>query len=105
MNSTVMWAVSQATFMRRMHITGLLYLHDNNGWASGGFLSDSLIGGMVDSGSQQQWLSRNCNWNGWRGSNWNIVFAGIPKGILHTPPEITGCIMVVIASKPPGITV
>ncbi|MCX4347000.1 MAG: sialidase [Lachnospiraceae bacterium] len=79
-NSTVMWAVSQATFMRRMHITGLLYLHDNNGWASGGFLSDSLIGGMVDSGSQQQWLSRNCNWNGWRGSNWNIVFAGIPKG-------------------------
>lgn len=79
-NSTVMWAVSQATFMRRMHITGLLYLHDNNGWASGGFLSDSLIGGMVDSGSQQQWLSRNCDWNGWRGSNWNIVFAGIPKG-------------------------
>lgn len=79
-NSTVMWAVSQATFMRRVHITGLLYLHDNNGWASGGFLSDSLIGGMVDSGSQQQWLSRNCNWNGWRGSNWNIVFAGIPKG-------------------------
>lgn len=84
-NSTVMWAVSQATFMRRMHITGLLYLHDNNGWASGGFLSDSLIGGMVDSGSQQQWLSRNCNWNGWRGSNWNIVFAGIPKG--KTPVE------------------
>ncbi len=79
-NSTVMWAVSQATFMRRMHITGLLYLHDNNGWASGGFLSDSLVGGMVDSGSQQQWLSRNCNWNGWRGSNWNIVFAGIEKG-------------------------
>lgn len=79
-NSTVMWAVSQATFMRRMHITGLLYLHDANGWASGGFLSDSLVGGMVDSGSQQQWLSRNCDWNGWRGSNWNIVFAGIPKG-------------------------
>lgn len=79
-NSTVMWAVSQATFMRRVNITGLLYLHDNNGWASGGFLSDSLIGGMVDSGSQQQWLSRNCNWNGWRGSNWNIVFAGIEKG-------------------------
>ena len=75
--SNTVWAVSQATFMRRVHIQGNLYLHDENGWASGGFLSDSLVDRIVDSGSQQQWLSRNCNWNKWMGENWNMVFAGI----------------------------
>ncbi len=75
--SNTVWAVSQATSMRRMHIEGNLYLHDQNGWASGGFLSDALVDGIVDSGSQQQWLSRNCNWTKWMGQNWNMVFAGI----------------------------
>ncbi len=83
--SNTMWAVSQATFMRRVNIDGALYLHDNYGWASGGFLADSNIELMVDSGSQQQWLSRNCEWGSWMGDNWNIVFCGIgragaPKG-------------------------
>ena len=54
-----MWAVSQATDMRRVQVDGALYLHDNYGWASGGFLANSNITSMVDSGSQQQWLSRN----------------------------------------------
>ncbi len=77
--SNTMWAVSQATFMRRINIDGALYLHDNYGWASGGFLADSNIELMVDSGSQQQWLSRNCEWNSWIGDNWNIVFCGIGR--------------------------
>lgn len=75
--SDTVWAVSQATSMRRVHIEGSLYLHDDYGWASGGFLADSLVDRMVDSGSQQQWLSRNCNWKIWMGENWNMVFAGI----------------------------
>lgn len=79
-DSNTMWAVSQATFMRRVHIAGSLYLHDEYGWASGGFLSDSVVDGIVDSGSQQQWLSRNCDWEKWLGENWNIVFAGIEPG-------------------------
>ncbi|WP_051226819.1 hypothetical protein [Butyrivibrio sp. MC2013] len=79
-NDDVMWAVSQATFMRRMQINGNLALHDNYGWASGGFLADSVIDGIADSGSQQQWLSRNCDWKMWTGDNWNIVFAGIADG-------------------------
>jgi hypothetical protein len=33
-------------------------LHQNRGWASGGWISDSLIDGNTDSGSQQQWISR-----------------------------------------------
>lgn len=76
----VMWAVSQATFMRNMHIQGALRLHDENGWSSGGFLSNSKIDMLTDSGSQQQWLSRNCDWKAWMGQNWNMVFAGIAEG-------------------------
>lgn len=78
--SNTMWAVSQATFMRRVHIEGALSLHDNYGWASGGFLADSLIDLATDSGSQQQWLSRNCDWKAWIGDNWNMVFAGLEEG-------------------------
>ena len=78
--NNVMWAVSQATFMRRMQINGNLALHDNFGWASGGFLADSVVDGVVDSGSQQQWLSRNCTWKMWVNENWNIVFLGIEDG-------------------------
>ena len=78
--SNTMWAVSQATFMRRMQIDGALYLHDNYGWCSGGFLADSNIDLMTDSGTQQQWLSRNCNWKQWMGKNWNMVFQGIEPG-------------------------
>lgn len=76
----VTWAVSQATFMRRVHIGKTLYLHDSYGWASGGFLSNSRVELAVNSGSQQQWLSRNCDWSTWMGENWNIVFAGIEEG-------------------------
>jgi len=31
----------------------------------------------VDSGSQQQWFSRNAEWGSWKGANWNMVFVGI----------------------------
>ncbi len=76
----VTWAVSQATFMRRVHIGKTIYLHDSHGWASGGFLADSRVELAVNSGTQQQWLSRNCDWNTWIGENWNMVFAGIEEG-------------------------
>lgn len=76
----VTWAVSQATFMRRVHLEKTMYLHDSYGWASGGFLSNSKVELAVNSGSQQQWLSRNCDWSTWMGENWNIVFAGIEEG-------------------------
>lgn len=43
MNIDTLWAVSQATSMRRVQVNGSLYLHDDYGWASGGFLADSKI--------------------------------------------------------------
>ena len=52
------WSVSQAAPFRRMHIRGNLLLTDN-GWASGGFIADSVVDGWVDPLGQQQWLSRN----------------------------------------------
>ena len=98
LGSNTMWAVSQATFMRRVQVDGALFLHDNYGWCSGGFLADSNTELMTDSGSQQQRLSRNCSWKSWMGENWNMVFVGTKEGenprgtwpaIPYTTVEIT----------------
>ena len=89
---TMQWAVSQAAPMRRMHVRGNLVLHQMHGWASGGWMSDTLVDGTVDSGSQQQWISRNSQWARWTGANWNMVFVGIdnpPPGAWPTPSYTT----------------
>ena len=75
------WAVSQGTALRRVHVKGDLNLWDG-GWSSGGFIADCLIDGRVNSGSQQQWLSRNAQWGSWTGGSWNMVFVGVVN-----PPE------------------
>jgi len=72
----MMWAVSQAAPMRRTHIQGDLHL-SSGGWSSGGFLADCKIDGTVFSGSQQQYLSRNTQWDRWSGGVWNMVFVGV----------------------------
>ena len=68
------WAVSQATFMRRVHLIGndaVLWLWALGpapgfvtGFSSGGFIADSSFDGVVDSGSQQQFLTRNVSLKG-----------------------------------------
>jgi hypothetical protein len=70
------WAVSQAAPMRRTLIRGDLQLWSGKGGASGGFMADSRIDGVVKSGSQQQWFSRNSGWKEWTDVNWNMVFVG-----------------------------
>ena len=72
------WAVSQAVPFRRMHVRGDIVLHQNGGWASGGWMCDTLVDGNVGAGPQQQWISRNSEWGSWTGSNWNMVFIGVP---------------------------
>jgi len=46
------WAVSQGTSLRRVHLKGDLNLWDR-GWSSGGFIADSKIEGQINSGTQQ----------------------------------------------------
>jgi hypothetical protein len=81
------WAVSQATYLRRFHVKGELWLYDfmtpgPNNWSSGGFIADSLIDVQVRSGSQQQFLTRNTNMTKWVGGVWNMVFVG-DEGAYH----------------------
>ena len=83
------WAVSQAVAFRRMHVRGDMVLNEQHGWASGGWMSDTVVDGRVNSGTQQQWISRNTEWGSWAGSNWNMVFVGVnrpPEGEWPQPP-------------------
>lgn len=73
----VIWSVSQATSLRKIKINGNLTLSYAGSASSGGFLADSYVTGTVNSGSQQQWLSRDTKWGGWNGGLWNMCFAGI----------------------------
>ncbi|MEU6541458.1 adenylyl cyclase [Streptomyces sp. NPDC047000] len=100
------WAVAQAAPMRRVHVKGNMNLMPSppgNGWSSGGFLADSVVDGDINSGSQQQWLSRNDTIGSWTGSNWNMVFVGVqgaPSTSFPTPPYTTVEHTPVIREKP-----
>lgn len=86
--SDTTWAVSQGVSLRAVDITGNLFLHDSGGYASGGMLADSRISGQVNSGSQQQWLSRNCEWGSWSGNVWNMCFSGVNKPPTGSYPSV-----------------
>ncbi|WP_037912194.1 hypothetical protein [Actinacidiphila yeochonensis] len=100
------WAVAQAGPLRRVHVKGNMNLMPSppgNGWSSGGFLADSVVDGQIDSGSQQQWLSRNDTIGSWTGSNWNMVFVGVegaPATSFPTPPYTTVDRTPVVREKP-----
>jgi hypothetical protein len=97
------WAVSQAVPFRRMHVRGNILLHQHSGWASGGWMSDDLIDGNVGAGPQQQWISRNTEWNSWTGANWNMVFVGVPHppaGDWPQPPYTKIAETPVVREKP-----
>jgi hypothetical protein len=96
------WSVSQAAPYRRMHVRGNLALSDG-GWSSGGFIADSKIDGQIQSGSQQQFLTRNSQMGSWSGSNWNQVFVGSPGAPAQsfpTPPYTTIGSAPAVAEKP-----
>jgi hypothetical protein len=79
---TEFWAVSQAAPMRRVDISGgtmsfMDYCSAGPQFASGGFVADSqFTGGTIVNGSQQQFIVRNSNLDGWTNGVWNQVFAG-----------------------------
>ncbi|HOU39651.1 MAG TPA: adenylyl cyclase [Promineifilum sp.] len=84
------WAVSQASPMRRVNITGgnltlMDYCTAGPQYASGGFIADSQTGYIIN-GSQQQFLVRNSIIGGWSNGVWNVVFSGV----LGAPPNSFG---------------
>jgi len=102
-NGTMQWAVSQAVPFRRMHVMGSMVLHQNGGWASGGWMSDTLVDGNVGAGPQQQWISRNSEWGSWTGANWNMVFVGVvhaPEGEWPKPPYTKVAQTPIVREKP-----
>jgi hypothetical protein len=81
--TTEFWAVSQAAPMRRVAVNGLTSLMDycsaGPQFASGGFIADSsFTGSSITNGSQQQFIVRNTNIDGWSNGVWNQVFSGDP---------------------------
>jgi len=102
-SGTMQWAVSQAISFRRMHVKGDMVLNQKHGWASGGWMSDTVVDGKVNSGTQQQWISRNTEWGSWTGSNWNMVFVGVirpPEGEWPQPPYTKIAEVPVVREKP-----
>ncbi len=92
---TDFWAVSQAAPMRRVNITGgnlslMDYCNGSPDYASGGFIADSSFsGGTVINGSQQQFIVRNSNLDGWSNGVWNQVFSGDIGAPPTTFPPVT----------------
>lgn len=75
-DETVYWGVSQAAPYRRMHVLGNVHF-DRHGWASGGYLGNSIIEGNAGLDTGQQWFTLNSELGGWYGANWNKVFVGV----------------------------
>jgi hypothetical protein len=74
------WAASQASPVRRVEFNGPTSLADycsKPGYSSGGFIADSKFSGRpVLNGSQQQFLVRNSDLDGWSNAVWDQVFSG-----------------------------
>jgi hypothetical protein len=87
------WAVSQAAPMRRVQVNGFATLMDycsQPSFASGGFIADSqFTGSTIVNGSQQQWLTRNSDIDGWSNGVWNQVFAGVVNAPAQSFPNPT----------------
>jgi hypothetical protein len=83
---TLIFGVSQAAPLRRMMIHGSI-IFDMGGWASGGYLANSVVQGTAGSATQQQFFLRN-NELTFNGVNWNLVAVG-NSGEIHTKSALT----------------
>ena len=103
--SAEFWAVSQAAPIRRVQINGNLFLFDycsGPGFASGGFIADSQFSGTIINATQQQWITRNSNIDGWTNGVWNQVFSGVVGAPVQCFPQVSPCsatISLVVNSK------
>jgi hypothetical protein len=84
------WAVSQAAPMRRVSVAGntlslMDYCTGGPQFSSGGFISDSRTGPVLN-GSQQQFLVRDSSIGPWSNGVFNQVFSGT----IGAPPQSFG---------------
>jgi hypothetical protein len=89
MNSNDLFAVSQASPVRRVIVNGNLFLQDycEQGFVSGGFFADNEFnGGIVCNCGQQQYFTRNSSIDLWTNPVWNQVFLGD----VNAPPQAFG---------------
>jgi len=100
----MMWAVSQATWLRRVHVIGKLSLSDK-GYSSGGYLADVVVDGDLDPGTQQQWFSRNAQFNEWSGGGWNSVFVGCTGAPVGQCPDHSTVLATPVIAEKPYITI
>ncbi|HEV2140566.1 MAG TPA: adenylyl cyclase [Candidatus Dormibacteraeota bacterium] len=93
-SSNDLYAVSQASPIRRVAVNGLFFLFDYcgpKGFASGGFIADSKLGVVINA-TQQQWVTRNSSISVWTNAVWNQVFSGVagaPAQSFPNPPFTT----------------
>src|SRR5580698_3484766 len=94
-SSAEFWAVSQASPVRRVQINGNLFLFDycsGPGFASGGFIAGSqFTAGAIINATQQQWITRNSNIDGWTNGVWNQVFSGVVGAPAQCFPMVAPC--------------
>ena len=86
-NTAEMWAVSQASPIRRAIINGNVVFQDycgaQNDFASGGFIADSQVSGDLNFYGNQQYMVRNSSIGGVNGCGsangglWNMVYSGV----------------------------
>jgi hypothetical protein len=91
--TTLFWGVSQGVSFRRMEVNGKMQLTTSScGFGSGGFISDTVITGQLNSCDQQQWYTRNSSIGSWSGASFNMVFSGVegaPAQSFPKPPYTT----------------
>jgi hypothetical protein len=104
-NSNDLYAISQAAPIRRVHINGFFSLFDycvQSPFTSGGFIADSeFTGSTVLNGSQQQFIVRNTQLDGWTNGVWNQVFSGDTGNV---PPQSFGAVSQDLGGPPPFTT-
>ena len=98
------WAVAQAAPMRRVHVRTHLSLTPTGfGWASGGYIADSVVDGQLQPFSQQQWFTRNSNIQMNLNAVWNNIFVGVngaPGNTFPNPPQTTIASTPTVREKP-----
>ena len=97
----LLWAVSQAAPIRRVHAKNGLSLFDQTAYSSGGHMANCIIDGNLSFGTQQQFCCRSVNMDEVNLGAWSNVFVDC----INAPPQSDGSDGVAVTVHTPTITV